>query len=97
MGFIRKKKVKKYTYYYYVEKERRDGKPVDSVHIYLGTADEIMNKINKRSESKSTVTLKTFEYGKIAALLAIDEELGFRNIVDNVVSKRSIHDPPGHT
>ena len=62
MGFIRKKKVKKYTYYYYVEKERRDGKPVDSVHIYLGTADEIMNKINKRSESRSTLTLKTFEY-----------------------------------
>ena len=89
MGFIRKKKVKKYTYYYYVEKERQDGKPVDSVHIYLGTAEEIMNKINKTSEPRSTVTLKTFEYGKLATLLAIDEELGFREIVDSVVSKRN--------
>jgi transposase len=89
MGFIRKKKVKKYTYYYYVEKERRDGKPVDSVHIYLGTADEILNKIKTRSESRSTVTLKTFEYGKLAALLAIDDELGFREIVDDAVSKRN--------
>lgn len=89
MGFLRKKKVKKYSYYYYVEKERRNGKPVDSVHIYLGTADEILNKINKRNEAKSNITLKTFEYGKIAALLAIDEELGFRDIVDNVVTKRN--------
>ena len=89
MGFLRKKKVKKYSYYYYVEKERRNGKPVDSVHIYLGTADEILNKINKRNEAKSNITLKTFEYGKIAAILAIDEELGFRDIVDNVVTKRN--------
>lgn len=91
MGFLRNKKVKKYSYYYYVEKERRNGKPVDSVHIYLGTADEILNKINKRDESKSNITLKTFEYGKIAALLAIDEELGFRKIVNNVVTKRNEH------
>ncbi len=91
MGFLRNKKVKKYSYYYYVEKERRNGKPVDSVHIYLGTADEILNKINKRNESKSNITLKTFEYGKIAALLAIDEELGFREIVNNVVTKRNEH------
>lgn len=91
MGFLRNKKVKKYSYYYYVEKERRNGKPVDSVHIYLGTADEILNKINKRDESKSNITLKTFEYGKIAALLAIDEELGFREIVNNVVTKRNEH------
>ena len=89
MGFLRKKKVKKYTYYYYVEKERRAGKPVDSVHIYLGTADEIMNKVNKRSGSRSNVMLKTFEYGKIAALLAVDEELGFREIVDRIASKRN--------
>ena len=89
MGFLRKKKVKKYQYYYYVEKERRNGKPVDSVHIYLGTADEIMNKIKARSESKSTITLKTFEFGKIATLLAIDEDLGFRQTVNDVVSKRN--------
>lgn len=89
MGFLRKKKVNKWSYYYYVEKERKDGKPVDSVHIYLGTADEIMRKINEGSRPKSGITLKTFEYGKLAALLAIDEELGFRKTVDSVVSKRN--------
>lgn len=89
MGFLRKKKVKKYQYYYYVEKERCNGKPVDSVHIYLGTADEILKKINARSESKSTITLKTFEFGKIATLLAIDEDLGFRQTVNDAVSKRN--------
>jgi transposase len=83
--------VNKYFYYYYVEKERQDGKPVDSVHIYLGTADEILKKINNRDQSKNNLTLKSFEYGKIAALLAIDEELGFREIVDNVVTKRNEH------
>jgi len=89
MGFLRKKKVKKWSYYYYVEKERRDGKPVDSVHIYLGTADEIMNKINKGLEHRSRITLKSFEYGKLATLLSIDEEIGFRRIVDSAVSKRN--------
>jgi len=89
MGFIRKKKVKKWTYYYYVEKERRDGTPVDSVHVYLGTADEIMNKINKRLESRAGISLKTFDYGKLAALLAIDEEIGFRDVVNRTVSKRN--------
>lgn len=89
MGFLRKKKVKKYSYYYYVQKERVNGKPVDAVHIYLGTADEILNKINKRDDNRSNITLKTFEYGRIAALLSVDEELGFRNIVDDVVTKRN--------
>lgn len=89
MGFLRKKKVNKHFYYYYVEKKRQDGKPVDSIHIYLGTADEILKKINNRDQSKNNLTLKSFQYGKIAALLAIDEELGFREIVDNVVTKRN--------
>lgn len=89
MGFIRKKKVKKWTYYYYVEKERRNGKPVDAVHVYLGTADEIMNKINKKTESTVGISLKSFEYGKLAALLAMDEEIGFRDVVNRMVSKRN--------
>ncbi|MEA3557916.1 MAG: hypothetical protein U9R75_01555 [Candidatus Thermoplasmatota archaeon] len=53
---------------------------MDSVHIYLETADEILNKINERDDNKASITLKTFEYGKIAALLKIDEELRFRKI-----------------
>lgn len=87
MGYIRKKDVKGYTYHYYVEKKRVNGKPVDSVHVYLGTANEIMRKITGSGANEST-HLKSFEYGKIASLLAVDEELGFRDLVNSEIEKR---------
>jgi len=90
MAFLRKKILHGSTYYYYVEKQRVNGKPVDKTHIYLGTATEILNKV-KNSNTNTPVVLKSFDYGKIAALLAIDEELGFRQIVDRATSKRNVN------
>ncbi|MGC8580553.1 MAG: IS1634 family transposase [bacterium] len=88
MAFLRKKILHGSTYYYYVEKQRVNGKPVDKTHIYLGTAEEILNKV-KNNNGNTPIALKSFEYGKIAALLAIDEELGFRQLVNSVTSKRN--------
>ena len=87
-GFIRRKKVRGYTYYYYVEKARVDGKPVDAVHVYLGSAEEILRKATGVGPESSSLSLKSFEYGKIASILAVDEELGFRQIVNDIVPKR---------
>ena len=87
-GFIRRKKVSRYTYYYYVEKTRVDGKPVDAVHIYLGSAEEILRRTTGVGPESKTFSLKSFEYGKVASLLAVDEELGFRQIVNDIVPKR---------
>ena len=42
MGSIIKKKVKSYTYYYYVESKRVNGKPKLVNQKYLGTADKFM-------------------------------------------------------
>ena len=68
-GFIRRKKVRGYTYYYYVEKARVDGKPVDAVHVYLGSAEEILRKATGVGPESSSLSLKSFEYGKIASIL----------------------------
>jgi transposase len=87
MGFIRRKNVNGYTYYYYVEKKRVNGKPVDAVHLYLGSAENILKKVRDR-DGNGKIKIKTYEFGKIAALLTIDEELGFRRIVNEVTKKR---------
>ena len=87
-GFIRRKKVRGYTYYYYVEKARVDGKPVDAVHVYLGSAEEILRRATGVGPESKTLSLKSFEYGKVASLLAVDEELGFRQVVNDIVPKR---------
>ena len=87
-GFIRRKKVRGYTYYYYVEKARVKGKPVDAVHVYLGSAEEILRRATGVGPESRTLSLKSFEYGNVASLLAVDEELGFRQIVNDVVPKR---------
>lgn len=89
MVFLRRKKIKGNTYYYAVKKERVDGQPRDAQHVYLGSAEKILEKMKgEGKEEKGKIRLKTFEYGKIASILSIDEELGFSEVVDEVVDKR---------
>ena len=88
MVFIRRKKVNGNTYYYAVKKERVDGEPRDAQHIYLGSAEKILRTMKGGEEKKGKISLKTFEYGKIASILSIDEELGFSDAVNEVVDKR---------
>ena len=45
MATIISKKVKKYTYYYYVESKRIDGKPRLVNQKYLGTAEKCWRKL----------------------------------------------------
>jgi transposase len=48
------------------------------------------SSIKSKTIMATPIALKSLEYGKIAAfLLAIDEELGFRQLVDSVTSKRN--------
>lgn len=89
MPFLRKK-IKKGRPYWYVVKKIRIGKIVkDEWEIYLGTVENILKKFQDVGPTEN-IKLKSYQFGKLAALLAIDEELGFKQIIDKLTNKKQI-------
>ena len=89
MVFLRKKLIKGKPYWYIVEAARVNGKVKTVFQIYLGSAEKIL-EMNKQCESMPYDKLKSFEYGKLAALLHVNEELGFIDIVNRHTDKKLI-------
>jgi len=89
MVFLRKKLIKGKPYWYVVEAARVDGKVKTAFQIYLGSAEKIL-EMKKQCESMPYIKLKSFEYGKLAALLHVNDELGFIDIVNRHTDKKLI-------
>ncbi|MEA1998445.1 MAG: IS1634 family transposase, partial [Euryarchaeota archaeon] len=56
---------------------------------YLGTAEKIQECV-ERSKDLPHIRLKSFQYGKTAALLAVSDELNFVEIVNKHTNKKKI-------
>ena len=89
MVFLRKKLVKGKPYWYVVEAARVDGKVKTVFQVYLGSAEKIL-EMKRQCESLPYIKLKSFEYGKLAALLQVSEELEFVDIMNKHTTKKSI-------
>ena len=89
MVSLKKKSIKGHTYWYAVEMSRVNGKPKQTWQMYLGTVEKIIEAM-KGSEGKPYVKLKSFQYGKIATMLQINEELKFVDSVNKHTNKKSI-------
>ncbi len=89
MVSLKKKIIKGNIYWYAVEMSRVNGKPKQTWQMYLGTAEKII-EVMKGSEGKPYAKLKSFQYGKIAAMLHINEELKFVDIINKHTDKKSI-------
>ncbi len=89
MVSLKKKMIKGHTYWYAVEMSRVNGKPKQIWQMYLGTSEKIIEAM-KGSEGKPYTKLKSFQYGKIAAMLHINEELKFVDTVNRHTDKKSI-------
>jgi hypothetical protein len=89
MPSLKKKIIKGHIYCYAVEMARINGKPKQIWQMYLGTAEKII-EVMKGSEDKTYARFKSFQYGKIAAMLQISEELNFIEIVNKHTDKKSI-------
>ncbi len=89
MPSLKKKIIKGHIYWYAVEMARINGKPKQVWQMYLGTAEKIV-ELMKGSEDKPYARFKSFQYGKIAAMLQISEELKFIEIVNKHTDKKSI-------
>jgi len=89
MVFLEKKKLKGHTYWYASERGLVDGKIKRTWQEYLGTTETILECIRKSKELPD-IKLKSFQYGKTAALLSISDELNFIDIINKHTSKKKI-------
>lgn len=87
MPYILKKRIKGRTYYYLAKTQRVQGKPRIVWQHYLGTAEKIRQRLEGTEERVEEI--ETLELGSVAAVEAIERELGFQEIVDRVVPKRN--------
>jgi transposase len=87
MPSLKKKIIKGHIYWYAVEMARINGKPKQVWQMYLGTAEKIIEMM-KGSEDTPYARFKSFQYGKIAAMLKISEELKFIEIVNKHTDKK---------
>lgn len=75
------------TYYYLVESARVGGKPRIVSQRYLGSADEIAQRLSKSGPGEPDRT-RHLAFGDLAAVWSVLERLGVARIVDEVVGQR---------
>ena len=75
------------TYYYLVESARVGGKPRIVSQRYLGSADEIAQRLSASGPGEPDRT-RHLSFGDLAAVWSMLERLGVADIVDEVVGQR---------
>ncbi len=85
MVSIFKKKFGKRIYWYLGEVKRVDGKPRIIWQKYLGTAEKVKECFEGGLAPQQ---IDVLEFGNVAGLLSIGEELNFVEAVDKIISKR---------
>ena len=85
---LKRKRIKGHTYWYAVSQKRVNGKLIDEWQVYLGSAKSILEKI--QGGGPKHVNIKSFEFGKVATILAIDEELQFSKTINDIVVKKDM-------
>ncbi len=75
------------TYYYLVESARVGGKPRIVSQRYLGSADEIAQRLSESGPGEPDRT-RHLSFGDLAAVWSMLERLGVAEIVDDVVGRR---------
>jgi transposase len=76
------------TYYYLVESARVDGKPRIVSQQYLGTAEEVTDKLSGGSAGQP-VRCQYKQFGSLAAVWSVVERIGVMEIIDEVVPRRT--------
>ena len=75
------------TYYYLVESARVGGKPRIVSQRYLGSADEIAQRLSESGPGEPART-RHLRFGDLAAVWSMLQRLGVAEIVDDVVGRR---------
>jgi transposase len=88
--YLEKKIVKGYAYYQLVRKARIDGKVKRVWSKHLGTAAAIERVYDERDNLITNLNIKSFEYGRTAALINISEELNFVDTINKHITKKEV-------
>jgi transposase len=75
------------TYYYLVESARVDGKPRIVSQQYLGTAEEVTDKLSG-GPAGQPVRCQHKQFGSLAAVWSVIERIGVVEIIDRIVALR---------
>ncbi len=89
MAFIETKIIRGRPYYYLVKMGRVNGQPRKVKTVYLGTGETLLARLNERAAPTEALRLKSYPFGKAAALLRTATELNFVETVDHYCRKRS--------
>ncbi|MFQ5800870.1 MAG: IS1634 family transposase [Candidatus Hydrothermarchaeales archaeon] len=84
---LHKKRIKGKTYWYAREVARVRGRVKVVRQIYLGSADNIVHRIQETDPTRE-LSLKSYDYGLIAALLWADCQLGLSTSIAKRAEKR---------
>lgn len=84
--FLFKKTSRGRKYWYFGRNARVNGVVKRVWEEYAGTTEMLYQKF-KAAGNLPEVNLKSFQFGKIGAILSVNEELGFTDLVDSVVPK----------
>ncbi len=96
MAYISKKNIKGKDYYYFMESKRINGKPVHSKQIYLGTAEDVLEKLSLVTGAQPPLYSKDLDLGAVAALYHISKKLGVIEMIDAISGKRNQGLSTGH-
>jgi transposase len=86
MATIQKKVSRGHTYWQIVESRRINGKPRPVVLMHLGTAEALLRRLHQ--EPTKPLKAKVFQFGALAALYNIAEELEIVPTIDRHLPKR---------
>ncbi|HVA44286.1 MAG TPA: IS1634 family transposase [Acidimicrobiales bacterium] len=87
MASIVGKKLGNKTYYYLVESARVGGKPRIVSQVYLGSAEEIADRLSGVSPGEPD-RIREASFGALAGVWSVIERLGIAEIIDGVVGAR---------
>ena len=80
------KTIKGNKYLYVIKNEWIDGKVVQTIQKYVGTADHVYDLIRKKHEKK----IASYSFGKPAALLKAAEEVGLIEAMNKHIDRKNI-------
>lgn len=89
MVFLERKNKDGKQCWYISERKLVDEKVKRTKQIYLGTAEKIMG-LNEQAAELPYIKLKSFQYGKTAAMLSISDGLNFIETVNKHTNKEKI-------
>jgi len=89
VAYLAKKTIKGRDYYYLMESARIDGKPRHKKQIYLGSADDVLEKIQNAASPQAPLYSQDLEFGAVAALYDISTRLNLMEMINSFSSKRN--------